>query len=381
MANICIIGTSGAGKTVFLTVLAKRYEKFIPGQPRLEFLNANTSRYINNAWNKLAREQDWPRTNLPGELTNLKWRLHTDDGGDQNHHITVLDSVGQDIREIYDPKPGQTFTNEQCMLREELEKADVLIVLINPVEAINAQQTGEISDVEIPVKMAIDQALERDHTQIAILLSQHDQVEPMLDTNDDPVESLAECGLHAIHGLAIDEDERIEVFHIASVMDTEPFVEGGKTWLRPKVNFESEGLEDVMDWLVDAVESAPVFVPIIDEPEPTPNPNPDEFQWSEIASYIIPIGVALLILFFLFKALGCGGGEDGGNGFPGERVVIVDCRPCKGTGETGWFFKDKCSPCNGIGKVKVTQKKCIFCEASGRYKNEICFFCNGEGYR
>jgi hypothetical protein len=376
MANICIIGTKGAGKTVFLSVLAKRYEKTVPGKPRLEFLNPDTSRYINDAWNKLTRDQDWPDSTLPGEITDLKWKLHTYDGSKQNHHITVLDSVGQDIREIFDPKPNHSFTDEQIILRDELQKADVLIVLINPVEAINAQQKGQISNVEIPVKMAIDQALTREHTQIAILLSQHDQVEAILENCDDPIESLAECGLHAIHGLAKEVDDRIQVFNIAAVRDTEPFVENGKTWLRPKKNFESEGLQDVMGWLVQAIYEMPLPEPPVTPPDPVINNPPEDPQGSGFTEFIMPIVAAILMLFFATR--GCS--DEKPPGFPDTKTIVTQCDPCGGSGATGLIFKSSCRPCNGTGKVTEIWRKCTSCKGKGTVGRNSCSPCKGSGY-
>src|ERR1700742_4234514 len=98
MSHISIIGTPGAGKTVFLTVLATKYRRPLRGHAWLEFLNRDTETYVMEAWDTLAAG-DWPSSTPTGTFPRLEWTLHTRAG--QTHSLTVRDAVGQDFAAIY----------------------------------------------------------------------------------------------------------------------------------------------------------------------------------------------------------------------------------------------------------------------------------------
>ncbi len=253
MAKICIVGTEGAGKTIFLSVFAMRYQDANTEHPWMEFKNRETARYVAEVWGTLA-SQEWPPSTPPGDFTKLEWSLHTAVKTDQKeHNITVLDAPGQDIRAIFDSDPDSLNANQR-ELQRRLEEADILLVLVNLVEAIRATDPVQQANVQIPIKLMLDSVLARKNARVAILLSQHDQLRPYFDSisvpRDDPMKALRAC-LPTVYGVAARTGERLKVFFIASVAETEPFVdEQGKAWRRPRADFRSEGLNEVMLWLV-----------------------------------------------------------------------------------------------------------------------------------
>jgi len=255
MAKICIVGTEGAGKTVFLSVFAMRYQDARPDHPWMEFKNRKTARYVAGVWGTLANSE-WPPSTPPGDFSKLEWSLHTAGETDQEeHNITVLDAPGQDIRAIFDSDPDSLNANQR-ELQRRLEEADVLLLLINLVEAIRATDPVQQANVQIPIKLMLDSALGRKNVRVAILLSQHDQLRPYFDSigvpKDDPTQALRAC-LPTVYGVSTRTGERLKLFFVASVAETEPFVdEQGKAWARPKADFTSEGLNEVMLWLVTA---------------------------------------------------------------------------------------------------------------------------------
>ena len=98
MAKICIVGTEGAGKTIFLSVFAMRYQDASSGHPWMEFKNRETARYVAEVWGTLAN-QEWPPSTGLGVFPKLEWGLHTaGETGHEEHNITVLDAPGQAIR-------------------------------------------------------------------------------------------------------------------------------------------------------------------------------------------------------------------------------------------------------------------------------------------
>lgn len=255
MAKICIVGTEGAGKTVFLSVFAMRYQDANTGHPWMDFKNRETARYVAGVWGTLAN-QEWPPSTPPGDFPKLEWGLHTAGETDhEEHNITVLDAPGQDIRAIFDSDPDSLNANQR-ELQRRLDEADVLLLLVNLAEAIRATDPLQQANVQIPIKLMLDSVLARKSARVAILLSQHDQLRPYFDSinvpRDDPMQALRAC-LPTVYGVAAKTGERLRVFFIAAVAETEPFVdEQGKTWSRPTVDFRSEGLNEVMTWLVAA---------------------------------------------------------------------------------------------------------------------------------
>jgi len=255
MAKICIVGTEGAGKTIFLSVFAMRYQDANTEHPWMEFKNRETARYVAEVWGTLA-SQEWPPSTPPGDFTKLEWSLHTAVKTDQKeHNITVLDAPGQDIRAIFDSDPDSLNANQR-ELQRRLEEADILLVLVNLVEAIRATDPVQQANVQIPIKLMLDSVLARKNARVAILLSQHDQLRPYFDSisvsQDDPMQALRAC-LPTVYGVAARTGDRLKLFFVASVAETEPFVdEQGKTWSRPRADFTSEGLNEVMLWLVMA---------------------------------------------------------------------------------------------------------------------------------
>ncbi|AHF94926.1 hypothetical protein OPIT5_29965 [Opitutaceae bacterium TAV5] len=249
MAQICIIGTEGAGKTVFISVFATRHQEMTPGFPWMAYKNRETARYVAQNWSILADQQDWPPSTPAGTLPSLEWELHTPDGVE--HTMKVQDAPGQDIRAIFD-SPPEDLNEKQTELLRTIRESDILLFLINPGEAIRAATAIERADVEIPIAMALRNVLER-NTRAAILLSLHDQLLPYFDSigvpRSDPLEAIRAC-LPTVYGIIRNAGDRLKAFYVASIAETVPFVDNqGNARSRPKAQFESEGLAELMIWL------------------------------------------------------------------------------------------------------------------------------------
>ena len=259
MSKITIIGTSGAGKTVFITVLAERYSKIIPGRPYMEYSNAETKEYSASVWGDLVDKQEWPVSTPAGTLPVLEWVLRTPSG--ESHDMHVLDAPGQDIQAIYMPRKDVDgdylpLSENQEILKASIDKADVLILLVNLCDVANAKTIRERTDFEVPIVMAAKSAFSR-RARVAVLFSQHDQLRALLAEKgikaSDPMAAVREYlpGLAAtIHNAG----HSAYVGFVAAVAETEPFTELAPTGevitlSRPKKGFASEGLDSVMAWM------------------------------------------------------------------------------------------------------------------------------------
>lgn len=69
----------------------------------------------------------------------------------------------------------------------------------------------------------------------------------------------------------------------------------------------------------------------------------------------------------------------------------INCPNCKGEGYEIDAFKDKikCYFCKGKQKVPestlyydgIDKKPCTFCNGTGKRNQNVCFYCQGKGYR
>jgi len=257
MAKIAIIGTEGAGKTVFLSVLAMRCRSPASGQAWLEWKTKETQDHVAHAWDTL-QNQDWPPSTPTGTFRRLEWTLHTSDG--KSHSLRVFDPAGQDIRAIFESAEPD-LTKSQKELREALNEADVVLFLVNLREVIDAPTQRRKDQVEIPLKLAVDFVCQRGVPTL-LVLTQYDSYADLLP---DPETSKKDPRIYAVarylpqlFGLLSTKEaassSKVDLHAVAAVSETVPIMDdAGKTHRRPKKDFKSEGLIEVLDWIKDAV--------------------------------------------------------------------------------------------------------------------------------
>jgi hypothetical protein len=267
MTNISIIGTEHSGKTVFITVFAEKHPE------HLAFDDPKTKNYVTDKWTTLLRGE-WPSSTE--DKLELHWHLSV---RGKPHPVSVLDTSGQDIRTIYENpeqleseiKEGRT---ELSRLRDHINKADILLILLDITEAIEAEnlpgpeKEEKIKDIEIPAAMIIKAAFERGQS-VAILLSKYDQVKPYLERNGiDPSKPIGAIR-KLLKGVAsrIEQSggsKKIKILPIAAVSETiEKEVENGdgvKVKMRfPKVVGKDEdaiastGIDETLEWISKTV--------------------------------------------------------------------------------------------------------------------------------
>jgi hypothetical protein len=257
MAKIAIIGTEGAGKTVFLSVLAMRYRSPASGQAWLEWKTKETQDYVAQAWDTL-QNQDWPPSTPTGTFRLLEWMLHTSDG--KSHSLRVFDPAGQDIRAIFESAESE-LTNNQKELKQTLNDADVFLFLVNLREVMDAPTQRQKDQIEIPLKLAVDFVCQRGASTL-LVLTQYDSYEDLLNdaesSQEDPWIYAVTRHLPQLFGLLSTKEaassSKVDLHAVAAVSETVPIMDdAGKTHRRPKKDFKSEGLIEVLDWIKGAV--------------------------------------------------------------------------------------------------------------------------------
>jgi hypothetical protein len=257
MAKIAIIGTEGAGKTVFLSVLAMRCRSPASGQAWLEWKTSETQRYVAHAWDTL-QNQDWPPSTPTGTFRRLEWMLHTSDG--KSHSLRVFDPAGQDIRAIFESAESD-LTNNQKELKQILNDADVVLFLVNLREVIDAPTQRQKDEIEIPLKLAVEVVCQRG-VPTSLVFTQLDSYEDLLtnaeNSHKDPRTFFMTRYLPQLFGFLSTKEaassSKVDLHAVAAVSETVPIMDdAGKTHRRPKKDFKSEGVIEVLDWINGAV--------------------------------------------------------------------------------------------------------------------------------
>ncbi|MGF0069891.1 hypothetical protein [Candidatus Spyradosoma sp. SGI.093] len=291
MSKICLIGTEGAGKTVFLTVLAHRYQNSFANGVWLEYQNPRTAKFVSTNWDTLTVKRDWPPSTPTGTFGALKWVFHTPDGA--SHPLSVIDSPGQDIRAIFTADEDEFLDENLSALKQELESADVVLFLLNLQEAIRATTAMELDACQVPVVSFLQWAQAK-RKRFALLLSQSDQIMDWLKVqgiSGNFVQNALERCLPMVHAILFRNEINLDfcITFVAAVAETE-YAAGSKLSLRPKANFSSRGLEKVVECIF------PNIFPNIPEKEEQEGVTPKKEEQDGLTRRDVIISIIILCI-------------------------------------------------------------------------------------
>jgi len=257
MANIAILGTRESGKTVLMTVLARRYRNRNGDAPFLRYEDPETMGFTERNWHQLAVERAWPPLTQPGALFKLQWSL---EHGGQSHQIRLLDFAGETFAELFGRhRLTEAATRQQQganpafgPLLDYLDRADVVLLLVNLRDYANTP--GSAAEAELLIRNqwalrgALDYLVPRLGQRAAVVLTQIGQYMELLGGRT-PKTVMAEQ-LAATQITDIYPDLRF--LAVDAVGATEQGLNGETPTLRPAANFPSWHLEDLMDFVVEA---------------------------------------------------------------------------------------------------------------------------------
>lgn len=247
--RIAIIGTEGSGKTVLITMLAKRFSQANESSLFLNPLDATTLRFVERNYHILA-SGDWPPSSPVGQLFNLHWRLEKGGSPEWFCEIRLADSAGQDLRRVFgDDQPLESLPDQLKVLAEYSRQADIVICLVNLKDFRGEPDDMRRTDNEAVIKSALDYLISDATRQRHLCL---------LFTQADLFRQFAEkCGgwgnvakkfLPYIHGAHV-LNGRVSVAAVAAVADTAVREIDGRPSRVPAHGFRSEGLDSVMQWV------------------------------------------------------------------------------------------------------------------------------------
>jgi hypothetical protein len=278
--NIAIVGTRGAGKTVFTTVLANFLSTPKDGVLLIP-KSYDIAEYVELNYAKLQRGEWLDSTNVERKLS---WKLRVRGKADQE--MTLLDCPGEDIQRLF---AKREFENEQTSgskrdrdLVEYLLGASKVLLLINLEDFID--ESYEEEDVrrrrlrEHSLKEFLSAIREResqgqpvppserskddfqlldDHVSpvptdavqpprhIAVLFTAYNQYREHIESRYGSVPAFLASRLPALYYEHF-EGQGVTGIVVSAVAET---AEGG----RPKPGFKPQGLRTVIEWLIDPV--------------------------------------------------------------------------------------------------------------------------------
>lgn len=324
--------------------------------------SGKTLRFVEKNWGIL-NSADWPDGTAAGDTFELKWECRLPDG--DNFDIRIMDCAGQDLRRLFDGQPPEALRP----LSDYLKSAHVVLFLINPSDFMDVIDAEIAIDNQVAIKEAMDQ-LNQEGRQCAVVFTKSDMHQHLL-TKHGSWEDAAKEIIPYVYNAHIAGGDA-SVFAVSAVADTDVANEAaGGNHRVPRKNFQSTGLEELMDWIVESAQNisedteAPIFVPQPETRQSQPSedvwrisesekpiivqPKPEDFGtwlegiWEGFGKVIL-LGVGLLVFVYLASIV-----------IGGSSPPLVPCLNCGGDGRT-WnsMFNDgwECPECRGTGRVR-----------------------------
>lgn len=282
MPSIVIVGTEGAGKTVFVTCLAKYVQQGDKGVI-LDPQNAKTQIYIENVWAKL-QSGDWPPSTPPGELPLLDWHLIVPNCASLD--IRLFDPPGHDIRRLM--ANGAALSEippELAPLANSIFAADLVILLVNLADVLGEPNDERRIVSELVVKFILDVIDRRDGPKhAALVFTQADQYCELISASQE-LASVARQHLPLVHQ-TLGLRPWCELFAVAAVFHTQTKIENGIARRVPAPGFQPYGFDPLLFWIKSRAK------------ELHDKARWKKF-WKEIAPVIYTIIVAVVFYFFM----------------------------------------------------------------------------------
>ena len=254
--KIAVIGLEASGKTVLMSVLAKKLSQTVHHGYFLDPKGVNTIKYTESVWETL-QHSDWPPSTPLGEMFNLRWGMRvtpefSKDGNSYEAELHLLDAAGQDMRQLFSYDKQEDTPDYLRPLADYCMQADILLIALNIIDFLGktVEPMRRIEN-QATIKAALDM-LQKSNQHVAILFTQMDQYKPIIDKAGG-LESFCKAYLPYIYNAYI-ANSCASLISVAAVNDTIVVKkEDGKLVRAPKPNFSSLGLEDVCQWLAGQV--------------------------------------------------------------------------------------------------------------------------------
>ena len=256
MPKIAVIGLEASGKTVLMTVLAKKLSQTFHQGYFLDPKGVATIKYVESVWHTL-QNLDWPPSTPPGEMFNLRWGLRvtpefSKNGKTYEAELHLLDAAGQDMRQLFAYDNVEDIPSYLRPLAEYCMQADILLIALNIYDFVGKtiEPIRRIENQAI-IKAALDM-MKKSNQHTAIIFTQMDKYQPFIEQKGG-LESFCKKYLPYIYNAYIANSSNTLISVAAVNQSVTVKKEDGELIRVPKPNFSSFGLEDVCEWLAKQV--------------------------------------------------------------------------------------------------------------------------------
>ncbi len=260
MKKIAIVGVEGSGKTVMLAGLGELYSRPDAEGYFLAPKNFGTASYVMDVVARM-RGGEWPSATAEDVMRGLDWTIKRDRGAGQRPEVvgelSCLDFAGEVYRAAFgirsETKGGENEAELSELvdkLRSYIQKADVLLVLINLRDVIaNGCRDRRVQESMWITNAILNTALGDDAKsglRAAIVLSQADCYADTIRTCGGEKEVLRRHLPHVYNNYSW-----LDTFAVSSVDRTVLDADGNRV---PAHDFTMTGLKPIMDWVLKGLQ-------------------------------------------------------------------------------------------------------------------------------
>ena len=244
--NVFIIGPEGAGKTVFVTMLNEYVHQHPETGIVFRAADFQTKKYLSGELKQL-RGGDWPTFTKPGTVVSLNWNW---DYQDMTSDVTLTDQAGHDIRREL------CGESNELKILDKIKSANLLILLVDLFGHQKENSNKQVQNGWI-VEHVLNNLSERQRVIFAV--TKADMLTGSLPRkqwgNRDCVLNLVRIMMPEFNLPGYEarlRGDNCNVLAFSSVAATENREEQGTLVRVPKSPLASEGINLVLDKVVDA---------------------------------------------------------------------------------------------------------------------------------
>lgn len=306
MPHVAIVGTEGAGKTVFVTVLAKLYSQLRDDGVYMTPMNRATANYIERAWQALCN-YEWPPSTPPGELVHLHWQLQL---GDDRPlcDLRLVDAPGQDLRLLFGEEQAvdiEQLPTAMQSLVEALQTADVVLCLVNLRDFFGESDPERRLANQWVIRFAMDFLQQHRPCRFGLVFTQVDQYQAERARLGGWSQLAARCLPYVYESYLRGGD--VPIFPVAAVNTTRVLTDDdGRPRRVPERGFKCSGYSKLMGWMADALSD------VREKAADSKVEAVSSHQMSNLGGWGMAVVAGFLVaVFWLFYASGCTLGVNG----------------------------------------------------------------------
>jgi GTPase SAR1 family protein len=258
--KIFVMGSEGAGKTVFVTMLSRYISQSDCGLT-FEPADYETSRYIVGVQQVLGNGE-WPPSTLVGQSFVLRWNFSR--RGKAGHEFAIYDAAGQDLRMLLLGVTGNDAhaavasslpagggeNTHLASLYDQISQSDVLMYLLDMEALIGSQDAQEQNENYWLLKTFLSHPAWKTKERV-VLLSKKDQYEALLQSNGNDVKTCIKEHLPRFYSTShwFDDVGAVQYLAFSSVAVETTINQQGTPMRRPSKPFRPGDMSALVQYL------------------------------------------------------------------------------------------------------------------------------------